>query len=565
MFNFSAIDEYQLEITSYCNAACPQCPRNENGIGINQRMPLCHLDRIVIDRAFTAELCQRLRQVFFCGSYGDPIMHPDFLDILKDFRRKNPTLWLYFHTNGGVHEPEYWAEIARIMNGYGQIDFSIDGLEDTLHFYRKNVKYSKVIENATSFIQAGGRAQWNFIVFNHNEHQVEQVKQLGQELGFFNVLIRKTGRFLNHRTMEEMPVWPVNQGFAIEPPANPEYRNPSILNLPLLKAEYKNVKEYFNTTEIKCDALTGNKVVITAEGLVLPCNFFTHNLYDRRFYEPSVLPEANELSTVDGKNQVRTFLESYGLDSFNINLHSIEDIFDNPMWQDLVNSWSCSLGKGRLFECAMTCGSKFTKVWDQGGNKQDMKYMITGGNRGLGAEFVKHFGGDSYSRGGGYDITKDIDKIAQASLDYDVFINNAFDGPFQEEWADFGQTKLLYAVASLWKEKNKTGYIINIGSVGSESVVAPDPSFETYRVSKIALKEHSRQWTRAFKENKVVFKTTLLTLDRLDTELTRSRPNWTGNGHNLGEVCRYVELITGSSANTCIEEITSWVNFDCQS
>lgn len=562
LFDYNKIDEYQLEITSYCNAACPQCPRNNLGVEINKRMPLCHLDRTVINRAFNVELCGRLRQIFFCGSYGDPIMHPNFLDILRDFRKKNPTLWLYFHTNGGVHDPEYWAEIARIMAGYGQIDFGIDGLEDTLHLYRKNVKYNKVIENATAFINAGGRAQWNFIVFRHNEHQVEKVKQLGKDLGFFNVLIRKTGRFLNHRTLEEMPIWPVNQGFAIEPPSNVEYRNQSMLNLPKLKTEYTNVKEYFDTTSIKCDALSGNKVVITAEGLVLPCNFFTHNLYDRRFYEADVLPEANELSTVNGNNQVRAFLESYGLDSFNINLHSIEDIFNSPMWQDLINSWSCTLDQGRLFECSMTCGSKFTKVWDQGGNKQDMKYMVTGGNRGLGQKLVEHFNGDSYSRSNGYDITKDINKLAQKSLEYDVFINNAFDGPFQEEWADFGQTKLLYAVADLWNKEKKLGYIINIGSSGSESVSAPIPSFETYRISKVALKEHSRQWTKAFKENRVPFKTTLLTLDRLDTELSRSRPNWTGNGLNTADIFEYIELIINAQPNTCIEEITAWVNFD---
>jgi pyruvate-formate lyase-activating enzyme len=217
-------------------------------------MPLCHLDRKIIDQTFTSELCNRLRQIFFCGSYGDPIMHPDFLDILRDFRHKNPTLWLYFHTNGGVHDPEYWAEIAKVMNGYGQIDFGIDGLEDTLHFYRKNVTYNKVIENATAFIQAGGRAQWNFIVFKHNEHQVDQVKQLGLDLGFFNVLIRKTGRFLNHRTMDEMPLWPVNQGFAIEPPDNAKYRNESIMFLPDLKKQYNHINDYFDTTEIKCDA-----------------------------------------------------------------------------------------------------------------------------------------------------------------------------------------------------------------------------------------------------------------------------------------------------------------------
>jgi NAD(P)-dependent dehydrogenase (short-subunit alcohol dehydrogenase family) len=117
-------------------------------------------------------------------------------------------------------------------------------------------------------------------------------------------------------------------------------------------------------------------------------------------------------------------------------------------------------------------------------------------------------------------------------------------------------------VADLWQKNHKSGYIINIGSVGTESVVAPDPGWETYRVSKAALKEHSRQWTRAFKENRVLFRTTLLTLDRLDTALSRSRPNWTGNGIELREVAAYIELLMRSATNTCVEEIVSWVNFD---
>lgn len=190
--------------------------------------------------------------------------------------------------------------------------------------------------------------------------------------------------------------------------------------------------------------------------------------------------------------------------------------------------------------------------------------MVTGGNRGLGLAFVQHFNGDSYSRSTGHDITKDTDRawLANKSLEYDVFINNAFDGPFQESWADFAQVKLLYDVANCWKHNNKQGTIINIGSVGSETVVAPDPTFETYRISKSALKSHSQQWTRAFKENRIQFKTSLLTLDRLDTEITRNRSTWTGNGHNLADICSYVELITNSPGNACIEEIKAWVNFE---
>lgn len=193
-----------------------------------------------------------------------------------------------------------------------------------------------------------------------------------------------------------------------------------------------------------------------------------------------------------------------------------------------------------------------------------MKMLVTGGNRGLGLFLCDHFDADSVSRNSGFDITKDEDRcrIAEMSMEYDVFVNNAFDGPFQENWADFGQTKLLWTVADLWQKNNKQGYIVNVGSVGSESVVAPDPSWETYRISKTALKEHSRQWTRAFKENRAPFRTSLLTLDRLDTELSRSRSNWTGNGIELSEVAAYIELLLQSRDNTCIEEIVSWVNFE---
>jgi MoaA/NifB/PqqE/SkfB family radical SAM enzyme len=374
VFEFSAIDEYQIEITSYCNAACPQCPRNDLGQGINQFMPLAHLDRGVIDHAFNLELCQRLRQIFFCGSYGDPIMHPDFLDILRDFRKKNPVLWLYIHTNGGVHDAQYWREISEIMAGYGQVDFGIDGLRDTLHLYRRQVNFDRVIDNAKAFISAGGRAQWNFIVFQHNQHQVNEAKAMSQDLGFSNFLARRTGRFFHHGHEIELQQWPVKNRlgqfeYHLKPPTDSQWRNSSTQRLPELKLRHGDLQQYFSATPIRCDAGHGHKVAINVEGLVLPCNFFNHNLYDARFHSTD-LPGRNRLHDEHGQNQVRSFLQRHGLDNLNIHQKSLVEIFDNTMWQDLVDSWHKPLGQGRLFECAMTCGQEFTKVWDQGGNQK---------------------------------------------------------------------------------------------------------------------------------------------------------------------------------------------------
>lgn len=191
-----------------------------------------------------------------------------------------------------------------------------------------------------------------------------------------------------------------------------------------------------------------------------------------------------------------------------------------------------------------------------------MKVLVTGGNRGLGKHLVEAFDGHSISRSDKMDITKDYLAIAKLSLEYDVFINNAFDGPPQEEWANFGQVHVLEAVYDLWKTNNKSGFIFNVGSVGEKHIVAREPSFETYRVAKAALAHASRQCTASFKTNQVSFRTTLLTLDRLDTELSRSRTNWTGNGINVLDVSNFIKYAITNKTNTCIEEIIFYCNFE---
>ena len=191
-----------------------------------------------------------------------------------------------------------------------------------------------------------------------------------------------------------------------------------------------------------------------------------------------------------------------------------------------------------------------------------MKTLVTGGNRGLGRHLVNALSATSISRTDGLDITKHVADIAQMSLDYNVFVNNAFDGPPQESWANFAQSQIYFSVYDAWKSAGKTGHIFNIGSTGEKTLVAAEPRFETYRVSKAALAHASKQGTQSFKQNLVPFKTTLITLDRLDTELSRSRQSWTGNGIDLHQVSDFINYSLGTKHNTCIEEITFYCNLE---
>ena len=194
-----------------------------------------------------------------------------------------------------------------------------------------------------------------------------------------------------------------------------------------------------------------------------------------------------------------------------------------------------------------------------------MTILITGGNRGLGKTICEHLQAESLSRSvNNVDITKDIDTIAKKSLEYDVFINNAFDGPPQEQWANFAQTNLLLKIFLEWKKYNKQGWIFNIGSIASDDIVSPNPEWETYRISKKALESASLQCSRAFRKNEVQFRTVLIKPDRLDTELSRSRSNWTGNGVDCKDIVKFIEYCVTLQSNTQIDQITISLNYEKQ-
>lgn len=178
--------------------------------------------------------------------------------------------------------------------------------------------------------------------------------------------------------------------------------------------------------------------------------------------------------------------------------------------------------------------------------------MITGGASGLGASIVQAYQGDSYSRRTGYDIRNDAASLAKISLGYDVFVNNAYDGVLGEPWADFGQARLLHEVAMAWQKHQHSGWIINVGGVGGEDISAPVTGWQSYNVNKRALKHLSLQWSRAFDAGQVLFRTTVLTVDRLDHTDQ-------GNGHCHADVLSMIDLCLGAGVNTCVAEIKAWV------
>lgn len=199
MYKLEEIRTLHIEPTSNCQASCPMCSRNIQG-GIPN--PFIKLNEITIEQFkqwVTPVFIQQLSRVYLCGNVGEPIVAKDTLEIFRYIKESNPSILLGMNTNGSARAIEWWQELAQVFGSTGTVRFGIDGLEDTHSLYRIGTSWQKIIDNAKAFIDAGGNAEWDMLVFDHNKHQVAACEELSKNIGFKKFIVKHTSRFKEDR------------------------------------------------------------------------------------------------------------------------------------------------------------------------------------------------------------------------------------------------------------------------------------------------------------------------------------------------------------------------------
>ena len=345
MYAYSEIRRIHLEMTTRCNAACPMCSRNERGGFEIAKLPPAELTLDTVKRVLPETFVRQLEQIWLCGNYGDPIIARDTLEVLRYFKTANPRIRLGMNTNGSARKPPWWRELASVVT---YCHFGIDGLADTNHLYRRRTHWNVIMENAEAFIAGGGAAHWEFIVFKHNEHQIEAAQQLASTMGFRKFRIRKTGRFFFGGGLQDSLGVRNRHGaeqYRIEPPVSEMLRNSSSAELGKVTRSTGGYADYLDTTEITCKAQRDKEIYVSAEGLVFPCCYLA-SIYrgsgrkqDAQFGK--MLKQYGGTPSIDGK--------SIG----------VPEIIAGPLFQTAVpNSWAKdSVADGRLATCSSTCGA----------------------------------------------------------------------------------------------------------------------------------------------------------------------------------------------------------------
>ena len=319
------IEELHVEVSTLCNASCPMCARNYHGYGLTPNPGFGTWKRGDEDRVFTDEL-KNLKRVIFCGTHGDPLTSPFFLETVDYIRRRFKNVIIEINTNGSLRTLKWWNELLDLLQEKGRIVFGVDGI-DTNHLYRQGTDIDKILERMEMTSASKTQVQWDFLVFKHNEHELEYCKKLAKDLNIDKFRVRRTARFKE----DKFPVLNKNKEVThyLEPPFNEDYKHPSY-------GKIQSVNKVVPTDyEIKCTYKEKKRIYVNSRLEVFPCCYIS---------------DENEAMKID---KLRSELD-FPIESFNLRSKSWSDILNHPFYKnELVSSFN---DKRAYTRCVKTCG-----------------------------------------------------------------------------------------------------------------------------------------------------------------------------------------------------------------
>jgi radical SAM protein with 4Fe4S-binding SPASM domain len=177
-----------IEPTTSCNLRCPECPS-----GLREFTRPTGMLEINTHDKILKELSPTLTYITYYFQ-GEPYLNPQFLNMVSKAHEKN----IYTATSTNAHYLTQTVAEQTVESGLSRVIISIDGVDqDAYGKYRIGGKLTKVLEGTRNLVNAKRKLGkphphiiWQFIAFDHNLHQVEEVKKLGREYGVDEVKIK---------------------------------------------------------------------------------------------------------------------------------------------------------------------------------------------------------------------------------------------------------------------------------------------------------------------------------------------------------------------------------------
>lgn len=177
-----------IEPTTACNLGCPECPS-----GLRQfTRPTGNLKSDFFSKVIDASKHHLSYLTFYFQ--GEPYINPNFLEMVKYASDRN----IYTSTSTNAHFLNDEMAKKTVESGLDRLIISLDGTtQEVYESYRVNGKLDKVLEGTRNILKWRkelGKAHplvvFQFLVVKPNEHQIEAVQALGDEMGVDQVVFK---------------------------------------------------------------------------------------------------------------------------------------------------------------------------------------------------------------------------------------------------------------------------------------------------------------------------------------------------------------------------------------
>jgi radical SAM protein with 4Fe4S-binding SPASM domain len=244
-----------IEPTCLCNLKCPQCP---TGLGIIRRENT-NLDLVPYQKFIDEIKYTTLRLLLYFQ--GEPFMNSNIFRMIKYASERK--IYTVISTNGQFLDNEMSGKI--IQSGLDRLIISVDGTDQpTFEKYRAGGDLGRILEG-TKYLNAikkagnAGRPEiiFQFLVFRHNENQVNFFRKFGRSSGADRTWIKSAQVINPDKAWETIPR---NTLYS-------RYRHDDKGGIKI-KARLRN----------KCKRLW-RTCVVTTDGNIIPCCFDKESKY----------------------------------------------------------------------------------------------------------------------------------------------------------------------------------------------------------------------------------------------------------------------------------------------
>lgn len=112
----------EFDLTTTCNAKCLLCMRQTEAFATRYSTPF---NRDVSDLLKQVDGFPNLEKVYLIGQMSEPTLHPDFLPIVRDLKRRG--LELKICTNGSTRDGHFWRTLGTILEDSDRVWFAVCG------------------------------------------------------------------------------------------------------------------------------------------------------------------------------------------------------------------------------------------------------------------------------------------------------------------------------------------------------------------------------------------------------------------------------------------------------